>query len=93
MHSYKNSNLKKQTIWYGFFHFSRKKKLKERNKRDEYVWKRTTYRFGNWNSRRYRFEQRKRRSEDEEDEGNKLKEIRTKLRLERVWKTEKKKAV
>ena len=28
MHSYKNSNLKKQTIWYGFFHFSRKKKIK-----------------------------------------------------------------
>ena len=48
MHSYKNSNLKKQTIWYRIF-ISRKKKWKERNKRDEYVWKRTTYRFGNWN--------------------------------------------
>ena len=45
------------------------------------------------NARKFRVEQRKRRSEDKEDEGNKLKEMKTKLRLERVSKTEKKEAV
>ena len=38
--------------FYMDFSFQWKKKRKERNKRDEYVWKMTTYRTGNWNNSR-----------------------------------------